>query len=145
MLVWFTHLLNFIIIDMHFKQSTVLATESQIRQNESESFRILIHQMEETFKLKSKSMVGHQGRNYHWGRRGSCLVRFSQKKKKKENESERERKRAKDKISITALLKGIFGMWYLSGFIFVLDVGCFSFSFCSQSDVGSFITDIPPY
>ena len=64
-----------------------------------------------------------QGCNYHWG---SCLVWFSQKKTERERESERKRKWAKDKISISALLKGIFGMWCLSGFIFVFDVGCFS-------------------
>ena len=48
-----------------------------------------------------------------------------QKKRKRKRERERERKGAKDKISISALLKGIFGMWCLSGFIFVFDVGCF--------------------
>ena len=63
--------------------------------------------------------VSMQGRNYHWCRRGSCLVWF-------ERERERERKWAKDKISISALLKGILGMWCLSGFIFVFDVGCYS-------------------
>ena len=41
------------------------------------------------------------------------------KKPEREIERERERKRAKDNISISALLKGIFGMWCLSGYIFV--------------------------
>ena len=105
----------------------------------------------------ARSVRRRQGRtcNYHWGRRGSCLDWFSQKKnqtnknknKNKEREREKERKRAEDKISISALLKVIFGMWCVSVFIFVFDVGCFSglFFFCSLSDVGSFITDFPPY
>ena len=51
-----------------------------------------------------------QGRNYHWGRRGSWFSQKKNKNKKKNKERERERKRAKDKILISALLKVIFGM-----------------------------------
>ena len=54
---------------------------------------------------------------------------------KKKTEREREKEKSKDKISISALLKGIFGMLCLSGYIFVFDVGCFSgFIFACQSD-----------
>ena len=141
MLVWFTHLLNFIIIDMHFKQSTVLATESQIRQNESESFRILIHQMEETFKFKSKSMVGRQGSNYHWGRRGSCLVRFSQKKKEKERERKKKSERQDiDYCSSKGYIRYVipFRIYFCARcrmlfFLFLQSVGCWIFYYWSSA------------
>ena len=80
----------------------------------------LKHILSPGWHFYSAYIVVGQGRNYHWGRRGNCETI------EKERERERKRKWAKDNIPISALLKGIFGMWCLSEFIFVFEVGCYS-------------------